>query len=1027
MVETITPDEFRDRWEEVYNWEIQGGKSEILDHETGPLWVIAGPGSGKTEALIIRTLKLLTVEGVEPASIMLTTFTEKGAEELQDRISNAVEDFGFGDEIDVSNLRAGTLHSLCDDIMREYRYSEYVDLELLDGEDQAFFIKRHADVVDWIREDSDVYEYFRPIHPRFSSQYGPNTWQATQMATQVVNKTRQYLVDPDELQEADHPILQELAGSLVGYQETLAEHYRTDFSELQLHFLNFLDTEFGRSFVDGNEELDQPPLEYLLVDEYQDTNPLQEAIYFELAHACGSDITVVGDDDQAMYRFRGGSVECMVRFGEKCQSDLGAPPETVQLTQNFRSHPDIVEWVNRYIGNHRGLPPAARAADKDALESASGITGEYPAVSAILGDTRRASADVMADYIDFLVNERIIDDYSQIALLLRSTRESPRNAQDFVEALRENNIPIYNPRNKALTEQEEVSLALGVLVTLLDRDFEVRHANYMNGRFLDTVDEWADHFDAFRDSEVGSELDDYVERSHARLDEADPEEPFETVQDVFYRILSREPFSTWREEDPNRAIRLGRLSTLIEAYTNIYGGNLRASGHIDGHFSHGFLRGFYYNFLQYLANSGFDEPEDPYDQIPEGMVQVMTVHQAKGLEFPVVFAGDINKRDGADGTHFMENELAPYSGLSFDSTPDERADRDNVRRFFVEYSRAQDELVLVGSQSSVEQIALGYDHEGEPVSTDWFGEHGAEIRSSTDFEAYRGIDRNFETGGGPRRRYSVTGDILSYRRCARQYGHFTDLGFAPAGSGQLYFGKVVHRTLDRIHQQYKGQIAGKEAGVVPDDDTVEDYFDQVSESLIARGVYPMSQAAKEKALEYIQRFNRQMGEELYPAVKDTEHQLKRRHDEFVLEGTVDVLARSSDAEDDPGEWEIWDYKASQVPPEDSHDMRNYRFQMQVYAGLFELKNGTLPAKAILYFLGADDPEEAKVEIPFSREEIDRAISIFSNTVADIEESRRTESWPAPAPGDAPTEETCGGCDLRWDCPTVQGEYPLRTP
>jgi len=237
---------------------------------------------------------------------------------------------------------------------------------------------------------------------------------------------------------------------------------------------------------------------------------------------------------------------------------------------------------------------------------------------------------------------------------------------------------------------------------------------------------------------------------------------------------------------------------------------------------------------------------------------------------------------------------------------------------------------------------------------------------------------------------------------------------------------VVHRTLDRIHQQFKGQIAGKEAGVVPDDDTVEEYFEQVSESLIARGVYPMSQAAKEKALEYIKRFNRQMGEELYPAVKDTEHQLKRRHDEFVIEGTVDVLTRSSDAEDDPGEWEIWDYKASQVPPEDSHDMRNYRFQMQVYAGLFELKNGTLPAKAILYFLGADDPEEAKVEIPFSREEIDRAIRIFSDTVGDIEESRRLESWPAPEPEEAPTEETCGGCDLRWDCPTVEGGYPLRT-
>lgn len=1019
--------EFRARWKDAYGWKIRDGKSDILEHDEGPLWVIAGPGTGKTEALIIRTLKLLTVEGIPPESIMLTTFTEKGSEELQDRITNAVEDFGYGYEIDVENLRTGTLHSLCDSIMREFRYPDYIDLELLNGEDQEFFIKRNADIVDWIKSDSDVYEYFRPVMPRFSPDYGPNTWQATQMATQVLNKTRQYLVDPDELAEADEPVLRGLADNLALYQDTLDEEYRTDFAQLQMHFLDFLDSEFGRSFTEGDIDLDQPPLEYVLVDEYQDTNPLQEAIYFQLASACNSDITVVGDDDQAMYRFRGGSVECMVRFGEKCRTDLGIETETVQLTQNFRSHQDVVSWINRYIGNHRDLPPSARAGDKEPLDPAAGIDGEYPAVSAIMGDSRRDAADRMASFIEFLLDEGHIDDYSQIALLLRSTRESPQNAQDFVDALREAGIPIYNPRNKALTEQEEVQLALGALVTLLDRYHAVREAEHMRGRFLDTVDEWTERFDEFRKTDAGSELDEYIERSYEQLDRADFEEEFETVQDIFYRILSREPFSTWREEDPNRAIRLARLSNLIEAYSNVYNGNLRTSGNIPGHFSHGWLRGFYYNFLQYVANSGFDEPEDPYDQIPEGFVQVLTVHQAKGLEFPVVFAGDINKRDDPGGTHFMETELAPYSGLSLDSTPKERADRDNVRRFFVQYSRAQDQLVLTGGRNSVEQIALGYDETGSPVTTSWFSEHDAEIASEADFGRYSKIDREFENDGGPRRRYSVTGDILSYRRCARQYGHFTDFGFSPAGSGQLYFGQVVHRTLDRIHQQYKGQIEGKEAGVVPDDESVEEYFEQVSEALVSRGIYPMSEKAEEKALEYIKRFNRQMGAELYPAVKDTEHQLKRQHDDFVLEGTVDVLTRASADEVDPGEWEIWDYKASQIPDEGSHDMENYRFQMQVYAGLFELKNGELPARAVLYFLGEEDHEEAMVEIPFTREKIDRAIDIFSSTVNDIEESRQKESWPAPDPKDAPTEETCADCDLRWDCPAVEGKYPLRTP
>ena len=93
--------------------------------------MLAGPGTGKTEGLIIRALRLLLVDGEEPGSIFLTTFTEKGAEELEDRISQAISDFGYEDDVDVSNLRTGTLHSLCDEVMGEYRYPRYIDLNAI--------------------------------------------------------------------------------------------------------------------------------------------------------------------------------------------------------------------------------------------------------------------------------------------------------------------------------------------------------------------------------------------------------------------------------------------------------------------------------------------------------------------------------------------------------------------------------------------------------------------------------------------------------------------------------------------------------------------------------------------------------------------------------------------------------------------------------------------------------------------------------------------------------------------------------
>lgn len=719
MDETLSLDTFYGYWEGVRGWPIGTQKKEVVRHEEGPLWIIAGPGTGKTETLVMKTLKLLLVDGVKPGSIYLTTFTEKGAEELEDRLAVIIDDFGYGDEVDVSNMRIGTLHSLCDEVMREYRYPEYVDIDLLDEDDQQFFVKKEAEVVNWLKNEEEAYEFFRPIFNRFSREYGPNTWQATRMATQILNRTRQYLVDKPDLGGADHPILSQIPDYLEDYQDALEENYRTDFAELQLHFLNFLDTEFSRAFVEGDEDVDRPPLKYVLVDEYQDTNPLQEAIYFKLGEACDRNLIVVGDDDQALYRFRGGSVECMVRFGERCEQEWAVTPQTVQLKDNYRSHPEIVDWINRYIGHHRQLDASSRAPDKGPLNASSGVTGDYPGVSGIFQDSREDAADLMGQFIEYLIEDEHVGDYSQIALLLRSTRESPRNAEAFIDALRDRGIPVHNPRNKALTEQEEVQLALGALVRVLDKEQFGIETDNVRGRFLESVEDWVDRFDAFRETSRGSELDDYLSKSHEALDQRSPGENLESLQDVFYRILSREPFSTWREDDPNRANRLARLSNLIDAYSNVYSDDLRMSRQHDGELSRGWMRSFYYNLLQYVANSQFDEPEDPYEQIPRGYVQVMTVHQAKGLEFPVVLAGDINKGGSPGGTHFLEEHLSEYSQLNVSgSDKDSRATNDAIRRFYVQYSRAEDSLILVGTRSNAKQVALGYDQDGTPVTTD---------------------------------------------------------------------------------------------------------------------------------------------------------------------------------------------------------------------------------------------------------------------------------------------------------------------
>jgi hypothetical protein len=274
-----------------------------------------------------------------------------------------------------------------------------------------------------------------------------------------------------------------------------------------------------------------------------------------------------------------------------------------------------------------------------------------------------------------------------------------------------------------------------------------------------------------------------------------------------------------------------------------------------------------------------------------------------------------------------------------------------------------------------------------------------------------------------RRPYSITADLLAFRRCSRQYGFFAVRGYVPAQATQLYFGIVIHEVLDRAHRQYRGLIEGRPQGV-PSDQDVKEYFEAVTEALRARGIRPYSRKAEESAHLYLRRFNSRYGPELYPRVKDTEHKLKADMKDFYLHGVVDVLARSA-TDTDPNAMEIWDYKGSHRVDERSGEMKNYRFQMQVYAELYRRKNGQFPARAILCFLGEDKLDDMVVEVPFDADSTARAMEVFTDTVKEIEQRRERDDWSPPT--QMPSRETCGACDIRWDCSTVKGEFPFRYP
>jgi DNA helicase II / ATP-dependent DNA helicase PcrA len=303
----------------------------------------------------------------------------------------------------------------------------------------------------------------------------------------------------------------------------------------------------------------------------------------------------------------------------------------------------------------------------------------------------------VADAVDGLIKGGIVSDPSDIAILLRSTQETPYRALPITQALRARGISIYNPRSKAFTEAEEISSMLGGLIRLVDQDLVF--GSQQAPRLREAISGWCSSWDAL--AATNSAAATYVLKFHQELKKQKPPGKYLTVTllDLFYRILSRPPFTKWME-DKERTARLGLLSDILESYNAVEGGMpLKMSSEEPGRLARGWLRmSFYPRLIGYLQRTGIDDPGDPDYEIVKGKVQMMTVHQAKGLEFPVVFVGSIATTiDGDDAAYQLENILVPRSSNPRKLVPGEqRALQDAVRFYYVAYSRARDLLCVFG-------------------------------------------------------------------------------------------------------------------------------------------------------------------------------------------------------------------------------------------------------------------------------------------------------------------------------------------
>ena len=305
---------------------LDRGQLELIGHLDGPTLGIAGPGAGKTLAVALRGTNILLRESARPEELVLCTYSRAAARELEQRFIALATAAGYTG--DLSRVRISTIHGLCSRILRSHakRAGLRSDFAVLNEDEQWRLLSRHYD--DIFGPDLHVLERegWRWKEPHLVMRHGRKYFE----------RLCDELIDPEELISSSVPFHAALGRCYCRYRELLLAEGVADFDHLQRWAAELLEDDRIADPISDT-------IQHLVCDEYQDTSHVEERLLLRLSRSHGN-ICVVGDDDQSIYRFRGASVRNLLEFPDRFP-DCHA----VELGVNYRSHPDIVDFYDRWM------------------------------------------------------------------------------------------------------------------------------------------------------------------------------------------------------------------------------------------------------------------------------------------------------------------------------------------------------------------------------------------------------------------------------------------------------------------------------------------------------------------------------------------------------------------------------------------------------------------------------------------------------------------------------------------------------
>ena len=959
---------------------------QAIEHEDGNLLILACAGSGKTET-IARRIARMVEKGTNRASIVAFTFTEHAAEGLKHRIRACLEE-ACPNEPSLGDMYVGTIHSFCLRVLRE-REPKYRLFEVMDETRQAALIAAH-----FVRfEDSASGIGLDRLRARTRSKtYG----ETLRTFVNTLNVIHQQGIVVDKI---DDPVLAETVRNYrnIAYGEP---NYFFDFNKIVDELIDFLERD-----PSARSDL-RRDLAHVFVDEYQDVDNRQEHLIRLLTNdGTGPRLTVVGDDDQALYGFRGASVRNILTF-----EDRYPDVERVTLDANFRSTHAIVsvsdEAVREIPSRIDKEPVARKAVNGGTLEERIAEPGDIQVRTFV---SEQDEAAWTADRIEELRGVAFEEangstrglDYGDMAILLRSVRNA---GTVFADTLRARGIPVVISGTRGLFNNDEVRLVQASFCILARSEFGLRDEDG-NFRLLTTVETRQfvrDMIIALRET---ARLGINANSTHylSRLDQM--------RADLDQRSLSRE------KRIPGKGARIypqAIYHKLLQAL-----GGRADEWPVDVMFNFGAFSRLLTQFeavhqwitptrlkslALFLSNWASDNVDDRGVSDLAGLnsVKIMTVHGAKGLEWPIVFLPRISsaifpssQRNRGPDTFLPDGAFDPaiYAG----------GDDGERRLWYVALTRCA-KFLNVSSLDRPRKRPTPYFKE---INHDCVSQDGSDPTSRTIITPQPPADAELLP--------TTYSDLAAFWRCEHEYRLRSLMDFSPGVGEQYGYGQQIHNILAEIHH---ASITGR----IMDKSEIRALVERRFHLRYTTGD-PL-ETMREAAIRGLERYVEKYGSVLQEArAVEKTFELIDADSGALISGVIDLLERG-DPDAPPSQREILglvDFKSRRIASRKEYDeiAAAAEDQLRLYALGVRHALFMEPAQGAVHIIShANWPEELeasglteRIPVDVSEKARNRTRAKVAETVRQIREGLTGREFRRTGV----SNQICGHCDFRVFC------------